>query len=735
MKNLKTNLDWALHYRSIGWSPFPVPKGSKIPVIKWGKYQTQIASENEIRAWWKESPDANIGIATGKVSGIVVVDIENGGDVKGFSPTVTSRTGGGGYHLVYKHPDILIRNSVKVIAPLTDIRGDGGYFLAPPSLHPSGNTYEWEIGPDEVDYADFPKSLLPDSSKIKKWERSLDGAPEGSRNDSGASMAGKILSSCSPDLWDTVGWAGFTDWNKKNIPPLQDKELISVWESVKKYHVGDGAKQNRGSHASNLLNLIKNRKDIALFCDSYGDPFIAVEVGEVRQIWPCKSKQFKEWLSLIYWNAYKVVLPAEALVSVLNTIKGSASFEKNTIQLESRNAWMNGDLWYDLTNNKWQAIKITKNSWEIIDKPPILFRRYIHNRSQVTPITGGDVKLLLKYFNISDPKQKILILVHMVSVFIPDIAHPILLIHGPQGSCKSTFCRLCRLVGDPSVMEISSLPETHKELVQTIAHNSLLFFDNVSYISNSVSDILCKAVTGSSFPKRELYSDDDDIIYTFKRCLGINGINMVAIRPDLLERSIILELDRIDPKNRKQEKELMEEFKNDLPSIMGGIFDTLVKALSLKPEIKLSEFPRMADFAIWGCAIAEALGIPQQDFLDAYKSNVELQTDVVVNEEIVASTLLGFMQKENLSDWHGTGTELLIALTDYAKYNDIDVYDKHWPKGPNILSRRLKVLEVDLSNAGYKVTFAGGRSRRIDIHKIDDALYMAPHPENLELVD
>lgn len=510
---------------------------------------------------------------------------------------------------------------------------------------------------------------------------------------------------------------------KKELEEIRKNSLIDI----------DDDKPMRGSHASKLLELIKKEKDNILFRDSYGDSFIAVNVDGVRQIWPCKSKQFRQWLSLIYWNTYKTALPSEARTSAINTIEGSASFEKQTIPLECRNAWIDGTLWYDLTNINWQAVKITKDGWEIVDNPPILFRRYVHHRPQVTPVVGGDVKLLLKYFNISDSKQRILILVHMVSVFIPDIAHPILLIHGPQGSCKSTFCRLYRLTGDPSVIEISSMPETHKELVQTIAHNSLLFFDNVSFISNAVSDILCKAVTGSSFPKRELYSDDDDIIYTFKRCLGINGINMVAMRPDLLERSIILELDRIDPKDRKQEKELMEEFRNDLPSIMGGIFDILVKALSIKPDIKLTEFPRMADFAIWGCAIAEALSIPRQEFLDAYKANVELQTDVVINENVVASTLIGFMKEEELSEWSGSGTKLLTKLTDYAKFNDIDVYDKNWPKAPNILSRQLKIIQIDLSNAGYKISFKGGREREVTIHRIEGALYMAPTPQNLEL--
>ena len=80
IQDLKTNLDWALYYRSIGWSVFPVKSGDKTPLIKWEKYQTEIATEAEIRRWWTNTTNASIGIATGKVSGIVVVDVEAGGD-------------------------------------------------------------------------------------------------------------------------------------------------------------------------------------------------------------------------------------------------------------------------------------------------------------------------------------------------------------------------------------------------------------------------------------------------------------------------------------------------------------------------------------------------------------------------------------------------------------------------------------------------------------------------------
>jgi len=233
-KQNKTLLDWALYYRKIGWSPFPVKRNKK-PFIEWKKYQSEIASEKQTREWWNKYPEANIGIATGKVSGIVVVDIEKGGSATGFPPTVTSKTGGGGIHLLYKYPNKPTKNSVKEIRELIDYRGDGGYIVVPPSLHLSGNKYEWEVPPNMEDFEELPQFVIDQSEKDyekKDWATIATGVSEGQRNETATKYVGKLLHSLSPELWDTAGWGGIKEWNQRNTPPLPEKELRAVFESI-----------------------------------------------------------------------------------------------------------------------------------------------------------------------------------------------------------------------------------------------------------------------------------------------------------------------------------------------------------------------------------------------------------------------------------------------------------------------------------------------------------------------
>lgn len=716
IQNNKNILQAALHYQSRGFSIIPVGPDKK-PLINWKEYQSRIASPAEIEGWYEKYPAMNIAIATGKISGIVVVDIENGGNREGYPSTVTAKSGGNGIHFFYKHPGYEVPNGAR-IKELTDIRGDGGYILVAPSVSDKGE-YKWVISPDNSNFSEWPKWITETATldnKKKKWLHVKDGVSEGSRNDAAALMAGKIISSIAPELLESMGWEQIKVWNNKNTPPLSETELRCIWESIKKSDANDTQKEGRASQANILLESIFNRKDVFLFHDEQQDGFISLDIAGHQETWSCKSKAIKRWLSSEVYRTQKKAPGSEVIKSVLSVLEGKACFEGSEIKLQDRVAWHNGEIWYDLTNKKWQAIRINKNGWEVIDKPPILFKRYSHHKAQVLPVKNGDVKLFLKYINITNPEHRLLLLVFIVSCFVSNFPHVMLVIFGAQGSSKSTLSKLARFLVDPSMIEVASFPHTPKELVQALAHHYFLFFDNVSYISEDQSDTLCKAITGGGHTKRELFKDDDDVIYNFMRCIGMNGINLVTTRPDLLERSLLLELERIEPAERKTEKELYESFKKDLPSILGGIFDTLVKAIRIHPTIKLDSHHRMADWSLWGSVIAEALGHTKEEFLNAYQNNIIRQTEMLLNDNVVATAIITFM--EDKEEWRGTPTLLLEQLSSHAMLSGIDMREKYWPKGANVLSKRLNELSTPLKQMGYLVTInTTGTERYIHIKK------------------
>lgn len=218
-------LETALKYIKTS-SVIPVGR-DKIPLLQtWKEFQTRKPTEQEVRDWWAKWPDANIGIVTGKISNIIVVDVEKGGAWEHFPVTTTVETGGGGVHLYYTYTPF--SNKTRVF-PLTDIRGDGGYVVAPPSIHKSGNSYK--VIKSYAKHALFPREMFGIESETD-WKEVGQGVGEGSRNDAASKMVGKLLRAFTPDDWEVVVWPMVKDWNHHNTPPLGERELRSVFQSI-----------------------------------------------------------------------------------------------------------------------------------------------------------------------------------------------------------------------------------------------------------------------------------------------------------------------------------------------------------------------------------------------------------------------------------------------------------------------------------------------------------------------
>ena len=226
----------ALSYQARGWIPIPIRPHDKRPLIEWRELQHRRPTEAEITAWWTRWPQANVGIVTGAISGIIALDVDEGANLRGrhmpYTPLVQT---GRGRHYLFRHPGFPVPNAVR-IEPGLDVRGDGGYVVAPPSIHPSGKRYEWIVSPEEVEPADPPAwllELLRKRSGKGRWREGLQGVPEGMRNETAASLAGKLLSQLPPESWE-IAWEALKAWNAKNQPPLPESELRTVFESITK---------------------------------------------------------------------------------------------------------------------------------------------------------------------------------------------------------------------------------------------------------------------------------------------------------------------------------------------------------------------------------------------------------------------------------------------------------------------------------------------------------------------
>ena len=223
----KTLKEYALEYLEKGKSIIPVQRNKKPYLSSWLPYQTQIPGKEEIEQWWTQWPEANIGLLTGRINGITVVDVEKEGSTEGLPPTTTVRTGGGGWHFYYKYADIGNKTRIR---PFTDIRGDGGYVIVPPSVHESGKTYEW-ISNQEL--ADFPVEILPKEIHTPSPLRLSEyvGLDAGTRNDSLHRLACSLLN-VAPEF---EAWETLKKINETSHPPLHEHELKVLFESAARF--------------------------------------------------------------------------------------------------------------------------------------------------------------------------------------------------------------------------------------------------------------------------------------------------------------------------------------------------------------------------------------------------------------------------------------------------------------------------------------------------------------------
>lgn len=440
-----------------------------------------------------------------------------------------------------------------------------------------------------------------------------------------------------------------------------------------------------------------------LFHDQYDEPWISLQDSGFG-LCKIESRKFKRWLGNYVYSNYHFVLKNNQVRDITNALEGIARYSgKGEKKLEVRSCFVDDVLWYDLGDS---AVCVDRNGWKIVEHPPILFKSYEHQERQVIPDKNGDVQALRKFVNIASDEDWALFLIFAISAFIPTFPQPVLILTGSQGAGKTTPMRMLKKLIDPSVLPSNGSPSDQEEMSRMADRHLVLFFDNLSNLPTKVSDILCKLVTGDGFSRRTKFTDDDETIFVSKRAIMMNGINSFITRADLLDRSIILEVQRIPEDKRLPEDELWRRFEAERPKILGGIFDVLSKAMGLYGSYVPDRLPRMADFAKWGVAINEAIRRLyddwEVDFMSAYEKNIDYQNEEAIQSNPVAVAAKILVREDII--WEGTATKFFGHFEKSCDTEEAYLI-RHimWPKDPSGIGRALVRAETNLKRDGISV--------------------------------
>jgi hypothetical protein len=281
--------------------------------------------------------------------------------------------------------------------------------------------------------------------------------------------------------------------------------------------------------------------------------------------------------------------------------------------------------------------------------------------------------------------------------------YPLLAISGEQGSAKPVLSKLLRALIDPNTAPVRALAREERELMIAANNGHLLAFDNLSGLPSWMSDALCRLASGGSFAVRQLYTNDEELLFQAARPILLNGIEDVVYRPDLADRAIFLSLPPIQQAQRRSDAEVWREFQIVRPGILGALLDAAAHALRslASPGCRPQRLPRMADFARWISACETALW-PAGTFEHAYAGNRKAAIENVIEGDPVASRVREMMVQRKT--WTGTAAELLShgpQCSGDSLWTSIG-----WPKNPRALAGRLRRAQPGLRSLGIDIVFS-----------------------------
>ena len=396
---------------------------------------------------------------------------------------------------------------------------------------------------------------------------------------------------------------------------------------------------------------------------------------------------------------------ASALADALTTLEGIA-LEAKPEPLALRLATHDGGVVIDLGDADGKAVVVKPGDWRIVDRSPVLFRRTALTGEMPEPQRGGDLKLLRDLLNITDEAWKIL-RGYMVAALLPDIPHPIALFGGLQGTGKSTTARLIVNTIDPSPAPLRSEPREAEQWALSAAGSWVVCLDNVSRIPTWWSDALCKSVTGDGWLRRKLYSDSGLTVVSFRRVILLTSIDAGAMRGDLGDRLVLLDLLPIGDTQRRTESDIDALYSQRRPLVLGALMDLLAATLEQLPDIRLTGMPRMADFARVLAAVDNVTG---DDALETYlNQRGRIASDVIEGDPVGAAVV---RLVEQAGTWRGPAGDLLAAI------KPTDAKSRDWPKGPRALAGQMKRLMPALLNVGVRYV-PPAESDKTRIHQLE----------------
>jgi energy-coupling factor transporter ATP-binding protein EcfA2 len=460
----------------------------------------------------------------------------------------------------------------------------------------------------------------------------------------------------------------------------------------------DADSNDKASAATKLVRLAEDRCE---FMRSDGLSYAKdQQTGEVL---PLSAKAFEEYLSAAYLRDEGKVAPSGALADALTALRGIAAETEADVHVRTCGDAVDGVVYLDLGEGR--VTRVTRDGITTQAKGDVPVHLWAPSSAMSLPdpdLTGtlDDVGAALSL----DGDALLVAAGWLLAALLPGGPYPVLAVYGPQGSGKSTRCRQLNRLIDPAGLLLRTQPKKSDDLIVAARAAHVLSFDNVSKISDELSDGLCRIATGGGIAKRTLYTDADVTVVNVKRPVVINAIVDVVKRSDLADRLMLLELDRVA--ERRTERQVDARFIQHQAKALGALLKGVQAALRDWTTMELPTLPRMADACLWAEAGMQGLGAAPLSFYNAFTNAAEDASARIIEGDLVGSLVQTLATRHD--GFRGTASVLLERMQQMAQGQK-----RSLPSDATQLSIHLKRIDPALRHAnGWGITFNRTRTRR-----------------------
>lgn len=514
--------------------------------------------------------------------------------------------------------------------------------------------------------------------------------------------------------------------------PIAKRESINRWRGVEDESSSTkaAAKKKKASSkdekiekAESLVTLLEDKE---YFYSDEEDYYIILDDGNgVMTTYPFHDSKLESRLINLFYDTFGKMITSETVNASLNHMKGRANTKKDNRPVWIRSGYHEetGTIYIDLNHPDNLMVKINGNTiggdgWEIVSESPVFFRRPKGVKPLPIPVhlPNGNKDAIMKMKSIINSEKHenwVLMLAWLSYALHPPLRpYPVLSINGEQGTAKSTTCKILRKLVDPNfTLMIGGSIRDERDLAIMAKNSFVLGFDNISGLQKWQSDALSQIVTEGGFRTRKLHSNDEEILFSARRPIILNGIEQLIGREDFRNRSLVCTLPVIEENQRRDEEEVWNFFDDNAPGALGWVFSTMATAMGNLNDVAHERMPRMADFAKWVLAaeIGGAFPWDGAKFMDAYVENRRDIQEASVESNPLSSEIRKWMDEVEFIE--ETPTDLLKKLNNRAEHESMQ--QTTWPKGANALSNALRRISPEMRAVGINVV-TGVKSSRGD---------------------